>query len=134
MMDELVIKYYRQLLRGGFPHVGKIEDPTVFIDSIGERIQVCGSIARAYMHIYITIRNGVIEQMKYLCTCDPTANVAIEILCTLVEGKPVGEINNVTPEMFTGILSSTGEDFLKRAGDMTNLLLQGLQHYRDTCR
>lgn len=130
MMDELVIKYYRQLLRGGFPHVGKIENPTVFIDSIGERIQVCGSIARAYMHIYVTIKDGFIERLCYLCTCDPTANVAIEILCTLVEGKPVEEIDKITPDMFIGVLGSTREEFLSRAADMIKLLSQGLKHHR----
>ncbi len=131
-MDKLVIQYYRKLLREGFPHVGKLEKYDVFIDSIGEKIQVCGSIGRAYMHIYIAINENTIEKISYLCICDPTANVVMEILCSLVEGQHCKVVNSLTAGDFTRVLGSTGDEFLKRAGSTIALLAKGLQRYGDS--
>ena len=128
-MDKLVIQKYRQLLREGFAYAGKLENPDVFIDSIGEKIQVCGSIGRAYMHIYIFIKDGIIEKIRYLCTCDPVANVVIEILCSLAEGKHYTEVMKLTPEDFSRVLGSESEEFLKRAAATIELVSRGLQRY-----
>ncbi len=128
-MDKLVIQYYRNLLRHGFDHAGKLENPDIFIDSIGEKIQVCGSIGRAYMHIYISIKQDIIEKIRYLCTCDPTANVVIEILCSLVEGKPYRSVETLTPDDFTRILSTEDDEFRERAQHTIELLARGIKRY-----
>jgi hypothetical protein len=128
-MDELVIKYYRTLLRQGFPHVGKLDDPDIFIDSIGEKIQVCGSIGRAYMHIYISVKQDTFDSIRYLCTCDPTANVVIEILCSLVEKQPLDTVARLTPDDFSRVLGSTTDEFRNRAGNTISLLASGISKY-----
>ncbi len=128
-MDKQIIEYYRNLLREGFAHVGKMEEYDVFIDSIGEKIQVCGSISRAYMHIYISIKADIIEKISYLCICDPTANVVMEIMCSLAEGKDFRDIKHIKPEDFTSVLDNTGQEFLDRARNTIALLVRGLQKY-----
>lgn len=130
MMDQQVIKYYRQLLRHGFPHIGKMENPDVFIDSLGEKIQVCGSIGRAYMHIFLRITDDLIEKISYVCTCDPTANVVIEILCSLIEGKRFSEAEKLTAEDFVKVLDTNGEEFRKRATATIELVNRGLERYK----
>jgi hypothetical protein len=85
-MDEIVVKFYRRLCRMGFKYTGEIKNPSIFLDTIGEKIRICSRVAHAYIHIYIDVRDGVIDDIKYLCICDPTANVVVEILCILVEG------------------------------------------------
>ena len=129
-MDQQVIKYYRQLLRHGFPHIGKMENPDVFIDSLGEKIQVCGSIGRAYMHIFLRITDDLIEKISYVCTCDPTANVVIEILCSLIEGKRFSEAEKLTAEDFVKVLDTNGEEFRKRATATIELVNRGLERYK----
>ena len=84
-MDEAVIKYYRKLLKTGFENAGSFDNPSVFLESVGDG-RVCGH-AGDYMHIFINVINGRIDGIKYLCNCDPTANVAVEVLCTLAKGK-----------------------------------------------
>lgn len=129
-MDQQVIKYYRQLLRHGFTHIGKMENPDVFIDSLGEKIQVCGSIGRAYMHIFLRITDDLIEKISYVCTCDPTANVVIEILCSLIEGKRFSEAEKLTAEDFVKVLDTNGEEFRKRATATIELVNRGLERYK----
>lgn len=129
-MDPQIIKYYRHLLRNGFPHIGKMEDPDVFIDSIGEKIQVCGSIGRAYMHIFIRIVEDNIEKISYVCTCDPIANVVIEILSSLIEGKSMSEAERLTEADFVHALGTDAEDFRKRATGTIELVNRGLARYR----
>jgi NifU-like protein involved in Fe-S cluster formation len=118
-MDELVIRYYRRLLREGFEHAGSLENPSIFLDTVGEKIRICGSSTHNYMKIYADIRDGVIKDIRYLCTCDPTANVVVELLCSLVKGRTIAEAEALKKE-----------DFLKRSGDIIELLNRGLARYK----
>jgi NifU-like protein involved in Fe-S cluster formation len=129
-LDEAVIKFYRKLLRYGFEHTGSIENPTIFLDSIGENIPICAQVAMSYMHLYINIRGGTIEDIKYLCMCDPTANVVAEILCTLVKGKTLVEAKAITEDSFAQVLGSRGEEFLKKARGIIELINRGFRRYQ----
>jgi NifU-like protein involved in Fe-S cluster formation len=129
-MDELVVKYYRRLCRKGFEHAGELENPSIFLDTVGEKIRICSHVSHAYMHIYINIRQGTIEDVKYLCTCDPTANVVVEICCNLIKGKTVEEAWGLTEESFVQALGGGGEEYRKKARGIIELLHRGLTRYR----
>jgi NifU-like protein involved in Fe-S cluster formation len=73
-MDEAVIKYYRKLLRTRFEYAGTIENASIFLDSVGEKVLICGSTGD-FMQLYINVVKNRIDDMKYMCQCDPTANV-----------------------------------------------------------
>jgi len=126
-VDEGVIKYYRKLLRTGFEHAGSFDNPSVFLDSRGEG-RVCG--AHEYMHIYINVSNGRIDGVKYLCTCDPTANVAVEILCTLLKGKKLEEAEATTEDSFFQAVGSRSEDLREKANGLLELLNGELARYQ----
>jgi NifU-like protein involved in Fe-S cluster formation len=83
------------------------------------------------MHIYINIREGAIDDIRYMCMCDPTANVAVEILCTLIKGKTIEAARGITEESFSKALDSQGKEFLKKAGGIIKLLNRGLARYRN---
>jgi NifU-like protein involved in Fe-S cluster formation len=129
-LDEAVIKFYRKLLRYGFEHIGSIENPSIFLDSIGENIPICAQAAMSYIHLYINIRDGTIEDVKYLCMCDPTANVVTEILCTLVKGKTLAEVEAITEDSFARVLGGGDEEFLKKARGIIELINRGFRRYR----
>jgi NifU-like protein involved in Fe-S cluster formation len=129
-MDELVIKYYRHLLRNGFEYAGSMENPSIYLDSVGEKIRICGGSTTNFMKIYINIVNDKVDDIKYLCTCDPTANVVVEVLCSLIKGKTIKEAEAITEESFAGALGSRGEDFLKKSGGILELLHRGLERYK----
>ena len=129
-MDEAVIKYYRRLLRNGFEHAGSLENPSIFLDSIGEKIYICGHVGRDYMHVYVNVSESTITDIKYLCSCDPTANVVVEILCTLVKNKTLEESGQLTEDSFVQILGSNGEEFLKKCRGIIELLRRGISRYQ----
>jgi aerobic-type carbon monoxide dehydrogenase small subunit (CoxS/CutS family) len=56
----------------------------------------------------------MIEDIKYLCICDPTANVIIEVLCSLVKGKSIAEAQSIREEAFSQSLGTADEEMLKR--------------------
>src|SRR3972149_5805656 len=114
-MDELVVKYYRRLCRKGFEHAGELENPSIFLDTIGEKIRICSHVSHAYMHIYICVGDGVINDIKYLCTCDPTANVVVEMLCSLIKERTLKEAWALTEEDFIRGLGGGGEEYRKKA-------------------
>jgi hypothetical protein len=128
-MDEYVIKYYRKLLRSGFLHSGCLENPSIFLDTVGEKIRICGQTHHNYLHLYINIIEGKIDQIKYLCVCDPTANVVVEVLCVLCEKKTIEEASALTPEMFSSEIGGGNEDYLKKAQAILELLNRGLDRY-----
>ena len=129
-MDELVVKYYRRLCREGFKYTGEIENPSIFLDTVGEKIRICSHVSHAYMHIYIRIRNGIIDDIKYLCTCDPTANVVVEILCNLVKGKTIQQAEALAEKDFSRAIGSTDEEFLKKVRGIIELLNRGIGRFK----
>ncbi len=129
-MDELVIKFYRRLCRTGFEHTGELENPTIFLDTVGEKIRICSHVSHAYMHIYINVCDGIIQDIKYLCTCDPTANVLVELLCNILKGKTLQEAEALTVDSFVQALGGGGDEFKKKAAGMIELLHRGINRYQ----
>jgi len=129
-MDELLVKYYRRLCREGFEHAGSLDDPSIFLDTVGEKIRICSHVAHAYIHIYINVSDDVIEDARYLCTCDPTANVVVEIMCSLIKGKTLEEAAALTEASFSRALGGGGEEFLKKTRGSIELLRRGIARYR----
>ena len=127
-MDEAVIKHYRRLLKTGFENAGSVENPSVFLESVGDG-RVCGH-AGSYMHIFINIVNGRVDRMKYLCTCDPTVNVAVETLCTLAKGKSLDEAQAITEDSLLQIIGSRSEDLRSKARGLLDLMNHGLTQYQ----
>ncbi len=129
-MDDALIKYYRKLCREGFQHTGEIINSSIFLDTVGEKIRICSHVSHAYMHIYINVLNDVIDDIKYLCTCDPVANVVVEILCSLVKGKTIEEAESLTEESFSRVLGSHEAEFLKRVRGIIELLHRGITRFK----
>jgi NifU-like protein involved in Fe-S cluster formation len=132
-MDEAVIRYYRKLLKTGFEHAGSFKNASIFLDSAGEKVLICGSTGD-YMQLYIQVINDKIDDIKYMCVCDPTANVAVEILCTLVKGITLNEAAGVKEEVFYQYLGSDGEELQKKVKGLRELLNRGIVRYQTAAR
>ena len=128
-MDEAIIKYYRRLLRTGFESSGSFENPSIFLDSVGEKVLICGSTGD-FMQLYINIVNTIIDDIKYLCVCDPTANVAVEILCTLVKGKTLDKAVCVSEQSFYQFLGCHDTEFEKKVKGLLEMLNRGITRYQ----
>lgn len=124
-MDPAVIRYYRNLLKTGFEHAGSLENPSVFLDTVNENIPICGNIGD-YLHLFINLHDGAFNDIKYLCTCDPTTNVAVEILCHILKGKKVEETRAISKELFFEILEVQSPELGKKAEGLLELLNRGL--------
>jgi NifU-like protein involved in Fe-S cluster formation len=129
-MDEPVIKIYRKLIREGFQYTGTIRNPSIYLDSIGEKIAICVRMASSYIHLYLKVTGDVIEDVKYLCMCDPTANVAVELLCRMIKGKTLDEARALTADSFTLALGAVSGDLLKRGRGLLELLDRGIDRFR----
>ncbi len=129
-MDETVVKFYRKLLRSGFEYTGELENPSIFLDTVGENLPICANIGKDFIRLYINVIEDRIVDIKYLCTCDPMANVAVEVLCSLAQGKTIAEAAAIKEEDFTRITGCQADDFLKRARGLLTLLNRGLDGYQ----
>jgi NifU-like protein involved in Fe-S cluster formation len=129
-MDEVVAERYRRLLQTGFEHAGSFENPTMFIDTKAEGISICGQGSRDYMNIYIKASDGVIKELKYLCSCDPTANVVVEVLCNLVKGKTLNEAKALTKEDFFQTIGSDGGTVRRKVWGIIELLNIVINRYQ----
>jgi NifU-like protein involved in Fe-S cluster formation len=128
-MDEKVIQYYRMITREGYKHTGSFDNPSIFLDSAGEKIALCSKTVDSYVHIYINIHNSKIEDIKYLCTCRPTANVVAEIFCSLIKDWTIEEAEALTEDDFSAALDTNEEEFLTSAQAIIKLLQRGLERY-----
>jgi NifU-like protein involved in Fe-S cluster formation len=128
-MDDVIIKVYRHLLQNGFENTGSIEHPSIFLDTKLEGIPICGQAAKDYMNIYIMIEHNKIEDIKYLCFCDPVANVVVETLCNLVKGKMLEDVKTLTEADFTRTLGSNDDTLQKKAGRIIELFNRGIKRF-----
>ena len=127
-MDEVIIRYYRKLLKTGFENAGSFDNPTIVVETVNDG-RVCGH-AGDYMRIFINVTNGSIDRIKYLCTCDPTTNVAVEVLCNLAKGKKLDELEIMAEDSLLDAVGTRSEDLRKRARGLLELLKQGLTRHK----
>lgn len=128
-MEEAVIKYFRELLKKDFPNAGSFENASIFVETIGEKLIDCGNTGN-YMQLYIHVAGRRIDNIKYLCSCEPTANVAVEVLCTLVKGKTIEEAAGMTEQAFYRFLGSEGEELRKKVRGVLELLNEGIARFQ----
>jgi len=129
-VDQAVIKYYRQLLKEDFPHSGQIEDATVFVEAVGEKMVHCGN-AGNYMQLFFNVEDGKIADIKYLCSCEPVANVAIEVICALAKGKTLDEAAALDDGPVYGIIGSEEEELQLKTRGLLELLKEGVANHRN---
>jgi NifU-like protein involved in Fe-S cluster formation len=128
-VDKAIIRQYRQLLSADFPNSGAIENPSIFVEAIGERMIHCGNTGN-YMQLYINIANDRIADIRYLCSCEPTANVAVEVMCNLVKGKTLDEALTIPEQAFSDALDCRGEEYRVKARGLMEMLNEGISGYR----
>jgi len=133
-MDEIVAERYRQLMQEGFKNTGSFENPTMFIDSKAEGISICGMGGQDYMNIYIKVSDGVISDIKYLCVCDPTANVVVEVLCNLAKGLTLEEAKALQKEQFFEAIGSDGGTVRRKVWGAIELLNRVIKRYEARIR
>ncbi len=131
MMDQKVVQFYRLITREGFKYQGKIENPSIFLDSVGEKIPVCSKVLDSFIHIYINIHDDRLDEVKYMQNTRPAANVAAEIFCSLVKGKTISEAEAVTEKSFSEALGTEDEEYLTAARGLIKLLHRGLDRYKE---
>jgi NifU-like protein involved in Fe-S cluster formation len=128
-MDEAVSALYRKLMQEGFKNAGVIDKPTMFIDSKAEGVSICGQGKTDFMNIYITVNDRVITDVKYLCSCDPTANVVIEVLCNLAKGLSIDEAKSINKEQFYEIIGSSHGPIRQKVWGAVELLNRVIKRY-----
>jgi NifU-like protein involved in Fe-S cluster formation len=128
-MNEAVIKFYRRLLKEDFPNSGSLDHPSAFVEAIGERMIHCGNTGN-YMQLYLNVIDDRIEDIKYLCSCEPTANVAVEVLCTMVKGKTLDEAAAVSERAFYQSIGCEGDELKIKVQGLLELLNEGIAGYR----
>ena len=124
-MDQAVIKYYRKLLKTGFKFYRSFENASIFLNNVGEKVLICTSTGD-YMQLYVNVVNNRIVDIRYMYGYDPIANVAVEILCTLMKDKPLDEATAVKEKAFYQLLGSNGEELQKGSKAYWDCLMKGL--------
>jgi nitrogen fixation protein NifU and related proteins len=128
-VDQAIIKYYRQLLRTDFEHAGGMENPTVFIEAIGEKMVHCGNSGN-YMELYLKIEDQKITDITYQCSCEPAANVAVEVLCLLAKDKSLDEALNISEEDFYQLIGSNAEELRLKVSGLLEMLREAIARYK----
>jgi NifU-like protein involved in Fe-S cluster formation len=128
-VEEAIIKYYRRLLKVDFENAGVIENASIFVEAIGEKMIHCGNTGN-YMQLYLNVIDNRIDDIKYLCSCEPTANVAVEALCTLVKGKSLEEASATSEHSLYQLIGCDGEELKVKVGGLLELLNEGIVKYK----
>jgi NifU-like protein involved in Fe-S cluster formation len=128
-MDQAVLQFYRRLLKEYFPNSGELNNASIYVEAEGPDIMNC-SEAGNYMKLYLQVEGQYITEMKYLCTCEPAANVAVEILCGLVKDRTLEEALSLREEDFYQVIGSQSEELGRKAQGLLELLHKGIASYK----
>jgi NifU-like protein involved in Fe-S cluster formation len=128
-MEEAVIKYYRQLLKSDFENSGAIENASIFVQAVGEKMVHCGNTGN-YMQLYLNVVDNTINEIRYLCSCEPTANVAVEVLCTVAKGKSLDEAASLSEQSFYQRIGCEGDELKLKVRGLLEMLKEGISGYK----
>lgn len=129
-MDDKVIQFYRKITREGYQYSGTIDNPSIFLDSSGEKIPLCSKSVDSYVNIYIKIKDNVVDIVKYRHVGRPMSNVVAEIFCALLNGRSMEEAINLSGHDFSDYLGTEDEEYLEAANSMIKLLHIGLDRFK----
>jgi NifU-like protein involved in Fe-S cluster formation len=129
-MDKAVIQYYRELLKDRFRNYGVIVYPSIFLNSVGEMVYICGT-GNTFMYLYLNVKDNFITDFKYECSCDPVANVSIEILCSLAKDKSLDEVARFSEKTTGEFLGTEDEELREKTRGILELLNRGIKRYRE---
>ena len=129
MMDEKVIQFYRKITREGYQYSGTIDNPSIFLDSSGEKIPLCSKSVDSYVNIYIKIEDDIVDDVKYRHVGRPMSNVVAEIFCAILNGRTVEDAFNLTAQDFSDYLGTDDEEYIEAANSMIKLLHIGLDRF-----
>jgi NifU-like protein involved in Fe-S cluster formation len=124
-----VAEIYRRMTKEGFKNAGSIDNPTLFIDTKAEGVSICGQGRSDFMNIYLKATSGVVTEIKYLCSCDPTANVVVEALCDLVRGMTLEQARTLTKEQFYEALGTSGGSVPRKVWAAIELMTIVIKRY-----
>jgi NifU-like protein involved in Fe-S cluster formation len=128
-MHEAVRKFYRGLIDTSFEHAGLLENASIFVENDSENMSLCAN-EDDYMQLYINVVDNYIDDIKYACTCDPTANVAVEVLCSLIKGKSLDEAAILQEKEFYKFLGGRDKDLRNKIMGLLELLTTGIAGYK----
>ena len=98
---------------------------------MGERLINCGNTGN-YMQLFLRVSDHRIADIRYLCSCEPAANVAVEGLSTLVKGKTLDEAATLTEESFFQRVGSREEPFAQKVQGILALFHEALTRCRNS--
>ena len=81
------------------------------------------------MNLYMTIYDNVIMDVRYLCSCDPVANVAVEAMCGLAQGKTLGAAKVMGKEDLYRVIGSSSGVIPRKVWGVLELLNQVIKRY-----
>lgn len=128
-MEEAIIKFYRRLLRTDFENAGGMENPTAIVEAIGEKMVHCGNSGN-YMQLYFKMDGLKLVALRYQCACEPAANVAVEVLCTLARGKMLDEALKISEADFFQVIGSEAEELRLKIQGLLEMLREGIRRCR----
>jgi NifU-like protein involved in Fe-S cluster formation len=129
-MDAKVIQFYRKITREGYQFSGTINNPSIFLDSSGEKIPLCSKSVDSYINIYIKIKDDILEEVKYRHVGRPMSNVVAEIFCALLNGITIEKAVGLTARDFSDYLGTDDEEYLEASNSMIILLHIGLDRFK----
>jgi NifU-like protein involved in Fe-S cluster formation len=116
-------------LRTDFENAGSLENASIFVEAIGEKMIHCGNTGN-YMQLFLKVVDQRMVDIKYLCSCEPTANVAVEVLCTLAKGKTLDEALRIPEEAFYESIGSDVDELRLKVRGLMELLHEGIDLYK----
>ncbi len=125
MSDKVIIQRFREIFTGPSPYLGRLQGATACADALACR----GS--KDHLYLYARIEGERLEEIKFECgMCDPEMLVTADILCRLIHGKGIDELESVDWPAFAEELGFESEDMKAHFDGARAVLDMLIEHHR----
>jgi hypothetical protein len=122
---DLIRAFYETLVAANFPYAGEIADDPKRLKAVS--IRGCHGNSKNLLFFSVTVEDGCVRAVRYDCQyCDVVMYVVAELLCRLVDRKPVTRLAELGDAQVTELLGGESLKILRQARVTLGLLKDGL--------
>ena len=121
---ELIRRCYERIVAADFPYAAQDDEREAVK---GVRVRGCHGNTQNVLFFTLTLEDGQLRDVRYDCQyCEPAMYITAEVLCELLEARPLGLLAELDDAAVIGALGGESRKILRQARTAVELLGEAL--------
>ncbi len=122
---DLIRHFYESAVRSGFPYAADIPDTTARIKVVDD--SGCHGDGKNLLFLTLSVVEGRLSRPRYECEyCDIMMYVTAELVCQLIDQRPVAELGMIRDAEITAALGGPSRKIIRQVNMALRMLIEAL--------